>query len=68
MISRSNATCKELVVNLENQKYKSSPVRHTKQAAIVYPSQTQIQDCHQERPPPLIIELAIIQVFYGGRG
>jgi hypothetical protein len=40
------------------------PVRQTKQAAMVYPSQTQIQLSHQERPTAgTIIEEDIIQVF-----
>ena len=39
------------------------PVRQTKQAEIVYPIQTQIQDCHHERPYSVIIELEIIHVL-----
>lgn len=40
------------------------PVKQTKQAAIVYPSQTQIHDCHHERPLVTIAD-DIIQVFCG---
>ena len=38
------------------------PVKQMKQAAIEYPSQTQIQDCHHARP---LVTMAddIIQVF-----
>lgn len=39
------------------------PVRHTKLAAMKYPIQTQIHDCHHERPST-IIEDEIIQVFW----
>jgi hypothetical protein len=39
------------------------PVRQIKMAAMKYPTQTQIQDCHHERPST-IIEEEIIQVFY----
>ena len=40
------------------------PVRQTKEAAMVYPSQTQIHDSHQERPTAgTIMEDEIIHVF-----
>ena len=39
------------------------PVRQTKQAAKKYPTQTQIHDCHQDKPST-IIEDEIIHVFY----
>jgi hypothetical protein len=39
------------------------PVRQINTAAMKYPTQTQIQDCHHERPST-IIEEEIIQVFY----
>lgn len=39
------------------------PVRQTKHAARKYPIQTQIHDCHQDRPST-IIEEEIIHVFY----
>ena len=38
------------------------PVKQMKQAAMVYPSQTQIHDCHHERPLVTIAD-DIIQVF-----
>lgn len=42
------------------------PVRHTKQAAKKYPTQTQSHDCHQDKPST-IIDDEIIQVFYATR-
>ena len=43
------------------------PVKQMKQAAMMYPTQTQIQHCHQERDvigvPPAIMAEAIIQVL-----
>lgn len=40
------------------------PVNTTKQAAMVYPSQTHSHDCHHESPLATIIDEEIIQVFY----
>jgi hypothetical protein len=39
------------------------PVMHTKQAAIAYPSQTQIHDCHHDSPWETIAVEEIIQVL-----
>lgn len=39
------------------------PVRYTKQAAMKYPTQTHIHDCHQDKPS-WIIDDEIIHVFY----
>jgi hypothetical protein len=38
-------------------------VAQMKQPAMEYPIQTQIQDCHQDKPAETIIEDEIIQVF-----